>query len=267
MRLKKRLFTGIEIVLGICLLLGGASGVGNWKQKRALNQTAQENQEQANQISELNGKLVEANKTKDKITKDLLDTETALKGQARTGFSVLMEQALDIYKENATAFTEKHVETAKGYVHPDVWGYDASAQLFKWNMETIKKQQQETKRLQVDNDKLRSELEKAQTNYSKREKELEGKVHEHQLTATSLTEQVKSFTGENNLLFWVGIGLGVYFFISLGGFSLLGKWKRDAQVQLKETKRAIKTFTDVNNDGNDTMERIIKANKIDLDKD
>jgi hypothetical protein len=268
MIMRKRYFAVLEgIVFFVLLAAGGAVGLKSHKQKKELRQVSQLNEDQAKKIDGLVGELEKSNKVKDKITQDLLDTEKHLKEKAKTGFSILLEQAFDILRENKTPFTEKHVETAKGFVHKDVWGYDASAQLFKWNMETIKKQQAETKDLMAKNKELQEKYNDAQVKFAKDLGIAKNETIEHKLTASTLNEKVKNFTGENNILFWAAVGLGVYFFCSLGGFSVLGHFKRKAQAQLKETKTAIKTFTDVNPDGNETMKSILKATKIDIDND
>ena len=90
-----------------------------------------------------------------------------------------------------------------------------------------------------------------------------------QLTKTSWLSEV---------LWWLGIGTGVYLFITLGGFPLLlrlknkaiDKVKEDLHLEKKKKHKAlkgIKSFKAADDHGNETMDRILQAMGIDIDDD
>lgn len=270
MGIKKYFMTGVEIAILVLLLGGGASlGLKNHKNNKDLKENAKLNEEQAKKIDELQGKLVELNKEKDKLSDEYIEKEEKLKKEVATGFSIAYEQAKDIVDENATPFTEQHEETLKGYVQ--VFGYEPIAKLIKWQADEIKRQQEYTKQLLDEQQKIKQQLHDAKVDFSAQLDASKKETEAHKLTATKLESEVASFLKENGTLNkiveWLAIGVAIYFFISLGGVGLLMRTASKAKQDYRDTKRAIKTFTQVNDDGNDTMEAIVRSSNIDLDKD
>ena len=136
--------------------------------------------------------------------------------------------------------------------------------------QTIKKQQQNTAQLLLKKKELELTLANARADFEHNLGQAKLETETHKMTANNLQGQVSKFLDDNSILndmiFWLAVGTGLYVFISIGGFSLLGMAKSKAHSQLREVKSAIKSFTDVNEDGNETMKAIINAHKIDLDK-
>lgn len=265
---KKKYFGAIEIVLGLAVLLGSAGAIKHIKQSNALNKTADLNKEQSEKIDKLIKDLQLSNESKDAITKSLQETETKLKEQAKTGFSVLYEQSVDIYEENKTPFTESHVDTAKGYV--ETWGYDSMAKIIKWQMATIKEQQKATAQLLLKQKELELKLASSQIEFEQELGKTKIETETHKMLASNLKIKVNDFveahSSLNGIIQWLCIGLGILAFVSISGYSILAGLKTRATQQLRDVKTAIKSFTEVNDEGNSTMNAIIKAHKIDLDK-
>lgn len=273
----KKLFTGTEIFALILLVFGVGSSAVNITNKKRLDRLGQENVEQATQIKELVGKVEEVNKKKDDIVekKDIIEKE--LKKKASEGFSILYEQAVDVDKENATDMTSTHLYTAKEYVK--VWGYEAMAQLIKWQQGMIDKQLADTRKLMQEKKQLEQEY---QTYRIKTQEEIlktKDESIKHEENARNLQNKLSTFLAENswlsNLMFWGCIIGGVYVFFSFGGIGLLFKSRSNAIQAAQHYRRkknaavqAIKTFTLVNDDGNETMERIINSgDDIEIEED
>jgi hypothetical protein len=279
-KIIKRFFTGIEIALIVVLIGGAGLGVSNFKQKRALKKSAAQNAEQAVQIDKLVVTVDEVNKKKDEVAGKLHAVEEEIKAKASTGFSILYEQAVDIEKDHPSTYTEVHTKTAKELVK--VWGYDAMARIIKWQQDQIAAQIQETKRLMNEKDKLKTEYLEYKVKTTNVINETKGKAEEHRQHAETLKGQVSNYLSENGwlnkVLFWAMIGGGGYLFVTFGGiplfFSMKNKAVRQVQEQLQKEKekkkdamKSIKAFKAANQDGNDTMDRILTSMKVDAEKD
>lgn len=277
---KRKWFTGIEILLVLLLLGGGASGVSNYKQKRKLNAMTEQNTEQAVVINNLVKDVDKINNEKDKTVEKLQEVEKQLKSKASTGFSILYEQAVDINKEASSTYTKAHEQTAKKYV--EVWGYDAMARLIKWQQDQIEKQLKETKTLMLEKQKLNTEY----LEYKVKTQELIGQTsveaEKHKNAAVNLQDKVKEHLSKNswlsNILWYLAFGTGAYLFITVGGLPLLLSFKNKAVNKIKEelhvekkkkskALKGIKSFRAADEHGNETMERIIQALGIDVDGD
>jgi hypothetical protein len=271
--IRRRYFTGVEVILGICILLGGASGMKHYKDKRKMRNMAEENAEQAQVIDKLVIDLTDINKKKDEAEAKHEEAHKEVKKKAAEGFSVLYEQSIDVHDENKTDMTAEHLDTAKRYV--EVWGYEAMSKVIKWQHEALVKHAKESKEAMEREQKLRAEYETFKQEQYKRETELLAQTEKHKNDAQSLSSKVKEFTAQNswldNIIFWLIVGLGGYVFISLGGFGMLAKARSNAVESAQHYRRkknqmvkAVKTFTLVDSDGNKTMQNIIDASD-DLD--
>jgi hypothetical protein len=276
----RKLFTGIEILLVVAILGAAGGGLSSWKNKRALNRTAQQNVEQAVTIDKLATKVQVVNEQKDKAVAQLQDVEEQLKAKASTGFSILYEQSEDIAKEHPSTYTEVHRKTAKDYVK--VWGYDAMARIIKWQQDQIEKQLSDTKKLMAEKEILKTQYLEYKIETEKVIGETKSEAENHRRTAEDLKSKVSNFLEENGLLnkllFWGAIGGGAYLFITFGGIPLFFSAKRKAIAQVqeqlqkeklkkKDAMKTIKAFKAANDDGNETMDKITKSLGLDLDKD
>jgi len=274
--MKKLLFSGIEIFL-VALLVGNVvSGVGNFMQKKRINTLSTQNEKQAEKIVTLVDNVQKLNIEKDNIVDERDDVQEKLKKKVATGFSVLYEQAKDIRNEYDSTFTGVHLDTAKKFV--EQWGYEAIAQVIKWQQDAIQKQIQETKLLM----QREFELKQAYTEYkSKTEVEiisLKSSAEQHKLTATSLNDKVKEFVAQNNWLSQIVkytiIGGVVYLVFTFGSFGFLLKKKSKIQEEVKREKRkriktnkAIRTFKNIDDVGNDTMNKVLESLGIDIEEE
>lgn len=268
MKIYKKFFTGVEIALVLAILYGAGAGLKNYSDKRTVRNLTTENVKQAEQIRDLTVKVEELNNKKDELVEEKTKVETQLRTKASEGFSILYEQASDINKQNSTAFTDAHLETAKDYVQ--VWGYQAMAQLIKWQQDAIRNNLEETKALMRKNQELEKEYQDYKFRTSEEIIKTKTEAKKHEELAKTLQNKVSDFLNENNwlnkLIFWIVIGGIGYLVFSLGGFGLLFKSRTTALSAAQYYRRrknavaqAIKTFTEVNDDGNDTMFRIIKS--------
>jgi len=279
-KIKKRLVTGIEIVLIISLALGGLSGLGNYRQKKKLKDMSQQNVEQAQQIETLTEKVDAANDQKDAKVEELQANEEKLENQVKLGFSVLYEQAVDIEEEHPSTYTKAHTQTAKEYVK--VWGYDALAGIIKWQQEQIAAQLDETKRLMEEKQQLKTEYLEYKVKTKDLIHETKNEAKEHRNHAQTLKDDITDHLANNswlsNVIWYLAIGTGIYFFITMGGLPLFFKLKNNAinkiQEQLAEEKKkkskalkGIKTFKAANQEGNETMDKLLGALGVDLDDD
>jgi hypothetical protein len=275
-----KFFTGIELVLILTVLGGGWLGVENYKDKKELKKTAQQNVEQAVHIEELTHKVEEVNQQKDLVVVELQKVEEEIKDKAATGFSILYEQAEDIDEEHSSTYTKVHKQTAKDLVK--VWGYDAMAKLIKWQQDQIKAQISETKKLMEEKEKLKVEYLEYKVKTEQVIGQTKTEAEEHRRTAESLKGEISNFMDKNGwlqgIIKWLIIGTGVYVFITFGGIPLFFRLKNKAisqvQEQLikektkkKDAMKSIKAFKAANDDGNDTMDRILASMQVDADKD
>jgi hypothetical protein len=279
-KIVKLFFTGIELALILGLLGGGALGINSYAQKRSLKKASEQNAKQAETINELAKKVEEVNKQKDNVVDELQQNQQDLKSKASTGFSVLYEQAKDIKTEQPSTFASVHVETAKKYV--EAWGYDAMAQVIKWQQDQIEKQIVETKALMLREKVLTEEY----LNYKVKTQEeifnTKKEAEKHKTDAQTLSSKVNEYMGENSWLQQLTkiliIGSGIYLFVTFGGIPLFFMFKRraveaiQAQLEVEKKKKgrtisAIKAFKAANDDGNDTMDKMLIAHKVFLDSE
>jgi hypothetical protein len=161
----------------------------------------------------------------------------------------------------------------KQYV--SVWGYQAMAKVIKWQHDSILEHTKQTKELMEKEKQLRQEYENYKLQTVQQIEQTKMETEKHKSLASSLNDKMIAFTAQNdwlsNVIFWVVIGAGAYLFISFGGMGLLAKAKKDAVESAQHYRRkknqmvkAVKTFTLVNAEGNDTMSKIIDASD-DLD--
>jgi len=275
--MKRRYMTGIEIV--VCVLLVGVLGSGtfNFTQKRRIKKLTAENVEQATEIKNLVQEVKQINNKKDAIVEQKEKVEDEIKDKASEGFSILYEQAKDIKAEHPSTFTQAHFDTAKAYV--EVWGYKAIAGVIKWQHEQIQKQIEETKKAMERESQLRHEylLYKDQT--SKKLRDTQAKANEHEEMAKGLKNKVENFMSNldsmTSLRNWLIAVIVVSVFVYFGGLKYVKKklndkiFEKDEEVKKYRRKknkmvRAMKTFVSVDEHGNETMERVTKAQGIDL---
>jgi cellobiose-specific phosphotransferase system component IIA len=279
-KILRKFFTGLEVLVVVAILTAGATGFSSWKNKNELKQAAGKNAEQAVVIDKLVTKIEEVNKQKDMVVVELQQVEEEIKEKVKTQFSVLYEQAVDIDDEQSSTFTRAHKETAKGYVK--LWGYDAMAKIIKWQQEQIDAQMNETRRLLEEKHKLKAEYLEYKASTEKVIGETKLKAETHRMDAESLKAKVSDYLSQNSwlnqLVSWLLIGTGIYLFVTFGGIPLFFAMKNKAIKQVqeellkeknkkKDAMKTIRAFKAANDDGNDTMNRILSSMKIDAEKD
>jgi len=271
---RKRFFIGIEIILGIVLMLGLGSGTKNVLDRRTIKKLNDQNKSQAVKIDKLVLKVDDLNTEKDELTRKKTETEKALQKKAATGFSVLYEQSIDVHKENPTLLTKAHNVTASKYVQ--TWGYESMAQVIKWQQSKIDIQIAETKSLMEKNKKLEEEYNHYRIETEDTIRATKEETEKHKNDAETLKNKMSVFMENNNwlnkLIFYICIGGGIYLFITLGGVSWLFTARSTAikVAQQYKTKKnamvkAIKAFTELNEEGNATMSTVVNSLGVELD--
>lgn len=297
----------LEWILIVALLL---SGGGNIKQKMALSKQGKKIEKHA--LVEIeNAKKIEENQNKIKMLitnvndkdKALLVVQTAadekqkeLEKQIATDVSVAFEQAKDIYNEHDSPFTREHVETLTEYVK--TWGYSSMAQVIKWNMEVIRKQQStirqvkaERLKLLTERDTFRSEKHDLQIDLSKTMGRQDILIKENsklgadgKVLAKQLNEKIASVAGLSGMvaeyLWAIKIGAVILLFVfggniwqAIKGYLFKKKQgiemvvKERAQQELIKRNQLIKKFMKYDADGNGTMLNLLEAEEIDLHED
>lgn len=274
---RKRFFTGVEILIGVLVLGIGVSGFKNYKDNKTIKEIGAENVKRAEKIDQLQRKVETSANT-------LLKTEAAheqkkkeIREDVAEGFSILYEQALDINIENQTEMTDAHVKTAKGYV--DVWGYQVMAKLLKWQSEMIAMQQAETKKLLEQEEQLRLQFEAEKKTLNETIATQSATISDNKVKAIEAKAELDRIAGENGFFsLWWGriktwgpwVVLAVIF-VNLGGAGWLLKLRSDAVDTAQHYRRkknslvkAVKTFSAVDSEGNNTMQNIIDSSD-DLD--
>jgi len=268
-KFKRLFFSGVEIVLLLAFLFSAGSGAVNYTQKRRIDKLTTENVNQSVKIDGLVLKIDDINKKKDGIIEEKQIVEDKLKKQAAMGFSILYEQAVDVNNEYSSPFTNTHLETAKEYIK--LWGYESIARIIKWQSEQIQEQMKETRRLMEKENSLRTEYLQYKAETQKVIYETKEETEKHKLTAQSLKSKVDEFMGANNwlqsLIRMIVIGGVIYVFLSFGGIGMLMRTSNRNKRQKNKLVKAVKTFTAVDDIGNETMCRVMKGSGIDLDKE
>jgi len=273
--MSKYLFTGIEILLVVAVVGLLGSGFKNFKQSRNLRKSTTIVNDQAQKIKNLvvdkEGLEIELKNThdaKEKVQKRL-DTDV------KRDMSIAMFQAKDIQGENATSFTNNHLETLLKFVRT-YGGIDMEAEHYKWSMATIARQQKETRAALADRDKYRDQYHELEKTNLQMTADIRVKTSEHAMKTAELKSQMTAFLKNNswleNVLFFGAIGVGLYFLITVFAGVKMNSARSKAvnygegfRRKFNGMNRLVRTFTEVNTDGNETMVALTKAQGINVD--
>jgi hypothetical protein len=290
----------ISWLLAALLLFSGGANV---KQKMDLVKTGKEidthiheETKNANEIKEMNdligklrAKFTDALAKYQESIKRLDKNEDKLRDDIKRDMSIAYEQAVDIQKSNDTPYTTMHVETLREYIK--TWGYDASARVFKWNLDIIRKQQAQVRQLQAERKALKQErdaLSDKVNGLNVNLAEKHGKLTiltDHNMTLSQtgeqlnnkLQEKIESVAGwvseYRNIKFalWAAaIAAAIFFAANIKQWfknKFLSSFGQKTQHELIKRNQLIKKFKKIDEHGNDTMHMLLETEDIDLDED
>ena len=280
MKKTVRYFGIIEAILVLALLGGGYSGFKNIKKEQKLTEQGDLIVDQSKEIHLLSIKIDETSNELKKTNDHKETLQKKLETDVKRDFSIVFEQAKDIQGESETPYTDMHLDTLKEMIR--TYGYDAMAQIFKWNMDTIRQQQIQTRELIKEKEELKIKYHDLEKQHMLYVSDSVVKTKEHEKEAITLKNKIDNFLKDggflDNVIFWGSIGIGIYIFISLGGVGFMIRTKNKIKSQAEEAievgesyrrklnanNKLIRTFADINEDGNDTMSCLLKSQEIDI---
>lgn len=280
MKKTVRYFAIIEAILILALLGGGYSGFKNIKKEQKLTEQGDLIVEQSKEIHLLSIKIDETSNELKKTHDHKEALQKKLETDVKRDFSIVFEQAKDIQGESETPYTDMHLDTLKEMIR--TYGYDAMSQIFKWNMDTIRQQQIQTRELIKEKEELKIKYHDLEKQHMLYVSDSVVKTKEHEKESITLKNKLDNFLKDGgffkDVIFWGSIGVGIYIFISLGGVGFMIRTKNKIKSQAEEAievgesyrrklnanNKLIRTFTNINEDGNDTMACLLKSQEIDI---